>query len=85
MIHKLFLQHPNSVGETYGEHFVQASWFGLTMLIGACACFVHAVVPGFFERTGSGIINGLHERMVGHRRTARRSALTEAAGVGLPR
>lgn len=67
MIQKYFLQHPDSVGETYREHLVQASRFGLAMLAGAGACFIHALIPGLFERTASGIITRLHGRMVTHR------------------
>jgi hypothetical protein len=71
MIQKYFLHHPESVGESYGEHLVQASGFGLAMLAGAGACFIHALIPGLFERTASGVITGLHGRMVTHRtRTA---------------
>jgi hypothetical protein len=34
------------------------------MLKASCACFLHALVPGLCERTGSRIITQLHMRMV---------------------
>ena len=68
MIRRLFTEHPASVGETYGQHLAMASGFSLRMLAGAAVCFVHAVLPFLFVRTGSAIICGLHERMVTHRR-----------------
>jgi hypothetical protein len=37
------------------------------MLKASCACFVHALVPGLCERTGSRIITQLHSRMVSNR------------------
>jgi hypothetical protein len=67
MLHRLFLEHPESVGETYLEHQRQAFGFAGTMFLGAFACFVHALVPSLFSHTGSRAISRLHERMVLHR------------------
>lgn len=63
-----FTDHPAAVGETYGEHFVMASGFGLRMILAGLACLVHAVLPFLFLRTGSATIETLHHRMVTHRR-----------------
>ncbi len=64
-----FSEHPASVGESYLEHMAVAGSFGWAMLRGSLACFVHAVLPFLFLKTGSGIIGQLHTRMVTHRRT----------------
>jgi hypothetical protein len=64
MIKRLFQDHPASVNETYLEHMGVAGGFGWSLLKASCACFVHALVPGLCERTGSRIITSLHERMV---------------------
>lgn len=64
----LFTRHPATVGESYGEHFVAATGFGLRMLLGAAACLVHAVLPFLFVKTGSDIIRTLNDRMVVNRR-----------------
>jgi len=69
MFRKLFVSHPQSVNETYLEHMGMASSFGWAMLKASGACFVHAVVPGLCEKTGSGIIRDLHGRMVTNRVT----------------
>ena len=53
MLDRLFLAHPRTVQESYGEHLVVASSFGLTMIAAGMACMAHALVPGLFERTGS--------------------------------
>lgn len=63
MIRRLFLDHPDSVGESYGEHFRIAGGFGVAMLLGAFACFAHALVPAMFTRTGSGTVKRLHARL----------------------
>ena len=62
-----FTEHPASVGETYGEHFVTAMGFSLSLLRASLACAVHAVLPFLCEKTGSECITGLHDRMVTNR------------------
>lgn len=66
-----FTEHPASVGETYVEHMGVAASFGWQMLKASVACFVHAVLPFTFVRTGSRAIAELHERMVRKRVTER--------------
>jgi hypothetical protein len=68
MIDRFFLEHPKSVDETYVQHMRVASGFGARMLLASLACFVHAIVPGLFVRTGSATIIDLHDRMVASRR-----------------
>lgn len=70
MFDRLFTNHPADVGETYFEHLRTASWFAGTMLLAGLACFVHALVPGLFVRTGSNAIGRLHDRMIANRRRA---------------
>ena len=65
---RLFTDHPASVDETYGQHFLQALGFGLRMIWGGILCLVHAFVPGLCERSGSTVITELYDRMVAHRR-----------------
>jgi len=67
-MHRLsFTQHPASVGETYSQHMASAWSFSARMAVGALACFMHGLLPFLFTRTGSGIINELHGRMILHR------------------
>jgi hypothetical protein len=66
-IQRLFNEHPASVGESYWGHLLRASWFGGRMLFGAGACFIHAVFPFLFVKTGSRTITQLHSAMVTHR------------------
>lgn len=71
MIHRLFLQHPRTVGENYGEHFAAASGFGFSMIVGGLACVVHGLIPGVFVTTGSDTVLRLHDRMVVNRKRRR--------------
>ena len=76
-MHKLFTEHPESVGETYGEHMVRATSFGGRMVVAGLACMLHAWLPFIFVRTGSLAINELHARM---QATVRRAS-SEAHGA----
>ena len=68
---RAFCEHPASVGESYGEHLLHASGFGLRMMFAGIACLVHGILPFLFERTGSRTITELNDRMVADRRVAR--------------
>ena len=63
-----FLEHPETVGETYLQHCGVSSGFGIRMIAGGLACLVHGLLPFCFVRTGSTTIAGLHDRMVMQRR-----------------
>jgi hypothetical protein len=69
-LHRLFTEHPKSVGETYGEHMARASWFGARMMLAGMACMVHAALPFLFVRTGSRAIEELNARMLATRRAS---------------
>jgi hypothetical protein len=72
-----FTEHPASVGESYTEHMHTAAWFGWRMLLGSFACFVHAILPFLFTRTGSATVTQLHDRMVLNRVRATAGATAE--------
>ena len=64
----MFTEHPASVGETYGQHLVHASYFGGRMVLAGLACMLHALLPFIFVRTGSEAIEQLNARMLARRR-----------------
>lgn len=74
MFERLFITHPASVDESWAEHCAVASGFGVRMILGGLACLVHAVIPGFFVKTGSQQIALLYDRMVANRRRVAREA-----------
>ena len=67
LLKEKFTEHPESVGESYGEHFVSAMGFSLSMFRAAFVCAIHAVLPFMFEKTGSTCVTGLYDRMVTNR------------------
>jgi Family of unknown function (DUF6356) len=66
-LQRFFTEHPASVGETYWGHLLRASWFGGKLLFAAGACFVHAIFPFLFVKTGSRAITQLYGAMVTNR------------------
>jgi hypothetical protein len=68
----LFTDHPQSVGESYGEHMGQALSFAGGCALAAFACLLHAFLPFLFVKSGSRRIAALYERMVANRVRAQR-------------
>lgn len=63
----IFTDHPREVGETYAEHFMVASSFGVPMIGAGIACLMHGVFPFLFKNTGSNVVRRLYARMVANR------------------
>lgn len=80
MFRRLFLDHPQSVGESYAEHFRVATGFGATMILGGIGACIHGLLPFVFTTTGSDTIEGLHTRLVA-KRTAKRAATAQMKTV----
>lgn len=78
MVERWILAHPKAVGETYFEHQRMALSFSASLFKAAAACFIHALVPGLFQTTGSRTIASLNERMTVRRvpQTAAREILS---------
>jgi hypothetical protein len=77
LFRSLFTDHPESVDETYLEHFGSALYFGTKMIVAGAACVVHGVLPAVFVTRGSDTIRALHERMVLKRRKGSRDPVVE--------
>lgn len=59
----LFLDHPQSVDETYLQHMRFAFGFAFWLGVAACAAVVHAIIPALCETTASRILMRLHARI----------------------
>ncbi|MEM8553700.1 MAG: DUF6356 family protein [Pseudomonadota bacterium] len=64
---QIFVNHPQSVDETYFEHMRSAGWFALQLLGAAGAALVHALIPCLFEKTAGRMIHAMHNRMTNRR------------------
>lgn len=60
MFARLFITHPQAVGETYTEHMGAAFGVGGRLFTAALKCFVHGLVPGLCKTAGSDAILKLH-------------------------
>jgi hypothetical protein len=67
-VFKMFTAHPESLGESYGEHLAAASSFGARMILAGIACMLHGLMPFLFSRTGSRAIIELNERMLARKK-----------------
>ena len=57
----IFKDHPNSVGETYSQHFLKSCSFGIKLILIAIRAFVHAIFPWCFEHSASDSISKLND------------------------
>ncbi|MEL7343735.1 MAG: DUF6356 family protein [Pseudomonadota bacterium] len=62
MLRAIFLNHPETVDETYGEHAAFAGRFSLQLFAAAFAALIHAIIPCLFEKTASRIVADLYAR-----------------------
>jgi len=60
---RLFFEHPRSLGMSWAGHGVGAVAIGAKLVGAGVACFVHAVVPGFFTETAGRTITGMYDHM----------------------
>ena len=63
MLRKLFIDHPESVDESYGEHMLFALRFSGLLFLAALAALVHAIVPGLCKKTASQLIRKMYARI----------------------
>lgn len=59
----IFVDHPQSVDETYFEHMRFAGAFAVRLLLASCAALIHAIIPCLFEKTASQMISAMHQRL----------------------
>jgi len=77
---RMFLEHPRSVNETYGQHMASALSFAGPLFVASLACFTHAFLPFLFTTTASGKVRALYGRMVVNRVRQADTNLQPAAG-----
>lgn len=63
MAHRLFIEHPRSLGMTWAGHGAGAIAIGVKLIAAGAACLVHALVPGWFTQTAGKTIAGMYDHM----------------------
>jgi hypothetical protein len=67
LAHRMFLEHPRSLGMSWVGHGVGAVKIGAVLVGAGLACIVHAVVPGLFTQTAGRTVTRMYDHM-NHRR-----------------
>lgn len=67
MLDRLFLEHPRTVGESYGQHMTAALGVGSRLFVASLKCVVHAFVPALCKTSGSDAIVKLHSEIAPRR------------------
>ncbi len=76
---RLFTEHPEAVGESYGEHMGVALSFAGPLLLAGLAALVHAILPFLFTTTASATVKRRDARMMN--RTAKPASHTRAGDM----
>ena len=64
VVHRLFVDHPRSLGMSWAGHGAGAIKIGAELIGAGCACIVHAVVPGIFTQTAGTTVTRMHDHMM---------------------
>ncbi|MEM7241997.1 MAG: DUF6356 family protein [Pseudomonadota bacterium] len=59
----IFTAHPQTVGESYWQHFCFAMRFAAMLAFAGFAAFIHAILPFCFETTAGRILRDLVAEM----------------------
>ena len=59
----IFTQHPQSVGETYFQHFRFAGFTGLKLILWGFIAIIHALFPFLFKTYVSSQISTLYHKI----------------------
>lgn len=68
MIDKLFLDHPRSAGETYGQHLLFTLKTGATLIYAGVCLIIHGLFPILHETTASNTVFKLNDMFVVRRK-----------------
>ena len=65
--HRLFIEHPQSLGMSWAGHGAGALKIGAELIGAGCACLVHAAVPGWFTQTAGKTVTQMYDHMAKRR------------------
>lgn len=76
--HRLFVEHPREVEESYLHHMAASSRYGFRLLKLSGLAFLHALVPGVHKATVSRAVCGMADELDGRAREARDCRMRDA-------
>jgi hypothetical protein len=63
VLHRLFVDHPRSLGMSWAQHGAGAVVIGATLVGAGAACLVHAIVPGWFTQTAGKTVTRIYDHI----------------------
>ena len=63
VVHRLFVEHPRSLGMSWAQHGIGAVAIGATLVGAGAACLVHAIVPGWFTQTAGKTVARIYDHI----------------------
>ncbi len=60
---RLFTGHPRTLGMSWAVHGLGAAKIGLVLIGAGAACFIHAIVPGWFTHTAGKTVSDIYGDM----------------------
>ena len=61
--HRLFVQHPRSLGMSWAAHAAGAVKIGAELIGAGLAAIVHAAVPGWFTQTAGRTVTRIYDHI----------------------
>lgn len=65
ILNRIFIKHPEEQNMTYVEHLKHACFYGIQTLGCSIVFMIHGFIPCLFEKTGSTMIQNLHDQLNG--------------------
>jgi hypothetical protein len=63
VVHRLFLEHPRSLGMSWAAHGSGAFKVGIQLIGAGIAAIIHGFIPGIFGETASGTVTRVYEHI----------------------
>ena len=63
VMHRLFIDHPRSLGMSWSQHGIGAVAIGATLVGAGAACIIHALVPGWFTQTAGKTVTRIYDHI----------------------
>jgi len=63
VLHRMFLEHPGSLGMSWAGHAAGAVKIGAELIGAGCAAIVHAAVPGWFTESAGKTVTRIYEHI----------------------
>jgi hypothetical protein len=79
IVQRIFLDHPERVGEGYFEHMLFAFKFSGRLIKASAAALLHGFIPALCETTASQAIIDMHSEIAARRAQMAQSASSSAA------